>query len=287
MGGVVNTVKDALDMAVDAVKKVVEATVDIVELSIKTITVPTEIVWNTVVKGESFSGSIAKGIQDIAKGMGNIYDSLLDDSLGIDDNKFLGIKGGVFAKLGMLMRDFTKEHATTTVGISVIVAAIVASILFPPAYGFAGTVTLAAFEAGITSSMALMGVYYATLTVIALGISVIVSGIIDGAVLAMYGDSLLNSIYSFESGQEMLRIAGLAAIMDGTIYDKLAGGWMYDSQFAGGVYYDASNAANLGLSVGGEFSVSPHAARTQFGYIDSTLKDLPGDSNFSVIKTNV
>jgi hypothetical protein len=64
----------------------------------------------------------------------------------------------------------------------------------------------------------------------------------------------------------------------------LAGGWMYDSQFAGGVYYDSTNSASLSPSVGGEFALTPHAVRTQFGYQDMMMKNLPGDENFSVIK---
>ena len=72
--------------------------------------------------------------------------------------------------------------------------------------------------------------------------------------------------------------------MSGSIFDRLAGGVMYDSQFAGGVYYDASTCANLNISVGGEFALTPHAINTQFGYQDSTLKNLAGDENFSVLK---
>ena len=283
MGGVVDAIKGVVDDVVDAVKKVVEIAVDVVDLALETVMAPTKIVYDTVVKGESFSGSIAKEIQHLGKDLGDVYDSLLDDTLGIDDGKFLGISGGVFSKLGMLTRDFYKEHATQTIGIGIIVALIVISILFPPAYGLAGAVTLAAFEAGITSSILLMGVYYATLAAISLGISVIISGIIDGAMLAMY-PSLLDKIYLFEQEQETLRIAGLAAILDGSIYDRLAGGFMYDSQFAGGVYYDASKVANLDISVGGEFKLTPHAVNTQFGYQDSTLKDLAGSANFSVLK---
>ena len=96
--------------------------------------------------------------------------------------------------------------------------------------------------------------------------------------------NLLNDMFLFEEGQESLRIAGLTAIMSGSIFDRLAGGVMYDSQFAGGVYYDASTCANLNISVGGEFALTPHAVRTQFGYQDMTMKNLPGDKNFTVIK---
>lgn len=283
MGGVVKAIEKVVDPVVDAVKKTIEIAEDIGKISIDIVKAPTQIIYDTVIKGESFSGSVAKQIQEVGKDLGDIYNSLLDDTLGIDDGKFLGLKGGFFEKLGMLTKDFYHDHATETVGIAVIVALIVVSIIFPPAYGAAGAVALAAFEVGVTSSIALMTVYYATLTAISLGLSSIISGIIDGAILAMY-PNLLNDIFLFEQGQESLRIAGLTAIMSGSIFDRLAGGVMYDSQFAGGVYYDASTCANLNISVGGEFALTPHAVRTQFGYQDMTMKNLPGDENFSVIK---
>ena len=283
MGGVVKAIEKVVDPIVNVVKKTIEIAEDIGKISIDIAKAPTQIIYDTVIKGESFSGSVAKQIQEVGKDLGDIYNSLLDDTLGIDDGKFLGLKGGIFEKLGMLTKDFYHDHATETVGIAVIVALIVVSILFPPAYGVAGAVTLAAFEAGVTSSIALMTVYYATLTAISLGISSIISGIIDGAILAMY-PNLLNDMFLFEQGQESLRIAALTAIMSGSIFDRLAGGVMYDSQFAGGVYYDASTCANLNISVGGEFALTPHAVRTQFGYQDMTMKNLPGDENFSVIK---
>jgi hypothetical protein len=283
MGGLVSAIKDAIDDTVKLVNKAVDITIDIGKITLDTLIAPTQAIYDTIVKGESFSGSVAKQIQTLGKDLGNLYTSALDDTLGIDDGKFLGIKGGIFSKLGMLTRDFSNEHATQTIGISIIVALIIVSIIFPPAYSTAGAVTLAAFEAGVTSTFALMTVYYATLGAITLGISIVTSGIIDGAILSMY-PNLLNDMYLFEQGQEALRIATLTAIMDGSIYDRLAGGWMYDSQFAGGVYYDASTCANLNISVGGEFSLTSHAINTQFGYQDSTLKDLAGSDNFSVLK---
>ena len=297
MGGVVDTISNAVSDAVDTVsngikdtydsiedgaKKTVDILVQNIDLAIETILAPTQITYDTVIKGESFSGSISKQLQEIGRDMGDVYQLLLDDTLGIDDGKFLGIKGQFFEKLGMLTKDLYNDHATETVGIAIIVAMIVISILFPPAYGFAGTIAATAFEAGITSALALTTIYYATLTAVSLGVSTIISGVIDGAILAMY-PSLLDSMFLFEQGQESLRIAALTAIMSGSIYDRLAGGWMYDSQFAGGMYYDASNVANLNISVGGEFALTPHAVRTQFGYQDMMMKNLPGDTGFNVL----
>ncbi len=276
-------VKDTYDSIKDGVKKTVDVIVDVTDLTVEVIFGGVFITYDTIIKGESFADSIGKQIKEIGDDLGDVYNSLLDDTLGIDDGKFLGIKGGVFEKLGMLTRDFTNEHATQTVGIAIIVVLIVASILFPPAYGFAGTVALAAFEAGITSTIALMTVYYATLTAVSMGISAVVSGVIDAAILAMY-PSLLDSMFLFESQNEALRIAGLTAILTGSVFDRLAGGFLYDSGFAGNIYYDASSPADLSPSVGAEFKITPHAVRNHFGFIDNTMKNQAGDENFSVLK---
>lgn len=275
-------VKDTYDTIEDGAKKTVDILVENFDLAIETILAPTQITYDTIIKGESFSGSVSKQIQEIGRDMGDVYNGLLDDTLGIDDGKFLGIKGGVFSKLGMITKDLYHDHATETFAIGVIVAMIVISILFPPAYEFAGTIALAAFEAGVVSSLALTTIYYATLTAVSLGVSAIISGVIDGAILAMY-PSLIDNMLFFSKQEEILRMVSLSAIMNGTIFDRLAGGWMYDSQFAGSVYYDASTCANLDISVGGQLSLTPHAVRTQFGYVDSTLKDLAGSDNFSVL----
>lgn len=294
MGGIVKAVTGAIkdtvdfigdvaDKAVDAVKKTVEVATDIIDLAITTIVAPTKIIIDTVIKGESFKGSIAKQIQEMGKDLGDVYDSLLNDVLGIDDDGFLGIKGGIFSKIGQAVKDFSHDHATQTIGIGIIVAAVVVSILFPPAYGLATAVTTAAYTAGITSTFGLMAVWYTTLAVAYLGITVLTSGLIDGSVLAMYGRSVFDNIFMYEEAKEALRLAGLASILDGTIYDRLAGGWMYDSQFAGGVYYDAGNVANLGISVGDEFKVSPHLIGLEIGFIDNTMKNLPGDTGFNVL----
>ncbi len=284
MGGVVDVVKDVVDKVGDVFDKVIDIAVDAVDLAIKTLTVTTEVVYDTVVKGESFKKSISEGISDVSKDMGDLYDSLLDDALGIDDSKFLGLKGDFFSSLGSAVKDFTHDHATSTIGIGIIIAAVLVSVFFPPVYGVATAATVAAVNIGITSTFGILAVWYGTLAIVSLGISVIMSGLIDGAVIAMYGSSILENIYMYEEAKEALRLTNLAAVLDGSIYDKLAGGWLYNSQFAGNVYYDASQVANTNISVGEEMNISKHLIRTEFGYIDSTLKNLPGDVGFSVLK---
>jgi hypothetical protein len=280
----IDAVTDVGEKIVDASKKIAEVMKDSVNLVIDTTLAPFKIVYDTIIKGESFNKSIASNLQTIGKDLGNFYDSFIDDILGIDDNKFLGIKGVIFSQLGMLVKDFTHDHATETVAIGVIVAAIVASFFFPPAGELAATISMAMFDLGVTASItALNAIYFISYGIYLLGSSMLISGIISGAVLAMY-PSLLDNILFFEQNQELLRIAALSAIMSGSIFDRLAGGVIYDSQYAGGVYYDAGTCANPTISVGGEFYLSPQAINLQFGYQDTTLKNLAGDENFTVIK---
>lgn len=284
MGGVVDAIKDTYDTIEDGAKKTVEIIRDATDLAVDTVLAVPKIMYDTIIKGESFSNSIATQLQELGEDLGDLYNSLLDDTLGIDDGKFLGLKGGIFSRLGMITKDFYHDHATETIGIAVIVALIVLSFIMPPAGEIAAIVSMAMFDLGVTASItALNAIYFLSYGAYVLGTSLLISGVIDGAIIAMY-PSLLNNVFLFEQGQEALRIAALTAIMSGSIFDRLAGGVMYDSQFAGGVYYDASTCANLNISVGGEFALTPHAINTQFGYQDSTLKNLAGDENFSVLK---
>lgn len=62
---------------------------------------------------------------------------------------------------------------------------------------------------------------------------------------------------------------------------------MYASQFSGDVYYDATTVGNCNISVGGEFNLTPHAVRVNFGYIDSSLKNIAGEDNFSVVSMTI
>lgn len=288
---VVDVGKKAIEVTVDAVEKTVDATkkiAEIIEDNVKLVVdaalaVPI-ILYDTIIKGESFTKSIANQLQEIGSDLGDVYNSLLDDTLGIDDGKFLGLEGGIFAKLGQLTKDFYHDHATQTVAIGVIVALIVASFFFPPAGEMAATISMAAFDIGLTSTITVLNtIYFLSYGAYLLGTSLLISGIIDGAVLAMY-PSLLDNMFFFEQSQELLRVAALTAIMSGSIFDRFAGGVMYDSQYAGGVYYDAGTCANPTISVGGEFYLSPQAINLQFGYQDTTLKNLAGDENFTVIK---
>lgn len=281
MGGVAkavtNIVKDSIDVVNDVIVK------PIYDVAVK---IPLDTA-QAIVEGKSLKKSLAESIKTVAGDIANIYDRVGNKWLGINDDGFLGIKGGIFSKMGQFMQDLLKDHVVTTVGIGIAVAALVVSIFFPPAYSLATAAVVAATSVGITSTILIMGVWYVTLGIISLGISFLASTIIDAAVIAMYGDYIFGTLEYYENIKETIRIANLAAILDGSIYDKMAGGWMYASQFAGDVYYDAAKVGNCNISVGGEFSLTPHAIQINFGYVDTTLKNIAGEDNFSVVSMNI
>lgn len=263
MGGVVKAV-------VGVVKDVAKAAGDVIDFVAKKVVAPI--------------------VKVAGKLVANVYDVVGNKILGINDNGFFGIKGGIFSKMGQFFQDLLHDHVTQTIGIGIIVATLVVTIFYPPASSLTtqilGAGATAMVEAG-AASIFLTGVWYATYAAISLGLSILMNGLIEGSVIAMYGNQIYGELMHYENIKETLRITNLVAILDGSIFDKMAGGWMYASQFAGDVYYDATTVGNCNISVGGEFNLTPHAVRVNFGYIDSSLKNIAGEDNFSVVSMTI
>lgn len=260
---------------------VVKAVVGVVKDAVKVVGKVVDVIAKDIV---------APAIQLAGKIAATTYDIVGNKILQINDNGFLGIKGGIFSKMGQFFQDLLHDHVTQTIGIGIIVATLVVTIFFPPAVGLTtqilGAGATAMVEAG-AASMFLTGVWYATYAAISLGLSILMNGLIEGSVIAMYGNQIYGELMHYENIKETLRITNLVAILDGSIFDKMAGGWMYASQFAGDVYYDATTVGNCNISVGGEFNLTPHAVRVNFGYIDSSLKNIAGEDNFSVVSMTI
>lgn len=282
MGGVAKAVTSTVKKITSAVKKTIIN--PIVNLTYK---LPLGLVRDVVIRGKSFKKTLAKHINTIAQDIANTYNLVGNKWLGINDKGFLGIKGGIFSKMGQFMQDLLHDHVTQTVGIGIAVAALVVSIFFPPAYSIATAAVVASTAVTAGSVFLTMGVWYFTLAAVSLGVSFLASAIIDASIMAMYGSEILGSIASFEQAQEALRVTNLADVLSGTIFDKMAGGWMYASQFAGDVYYDATTVGNCNISVGGEFNLTPHAIAVNVGYVDSTAKNLAGDDYFNVVSMTI
>lgn len=242
MGGVVDFVKDVF---VDPIKEIVDA--------------PINIVVDTI-RGKSFTGAIEKETADIinalAKGMQRVYTDVLEP-LGVDDEGFFIFKGGIFAKMGQFVKDTMHDHAHTTVGIAVIVATIYFAWMYAPQLMtmFGAEMTLLAYEAGVAvSATALMGVYYGSMMIASFGLSAVMSGLISGSILGMYGE-LNYELLQYEYHQEKIKLASFGAVMSGSIFDRFAGGDLYNEVQAGGELYSIDQKPPLDASVLGEFKV--------------------------------
>jgi len=224
-----------------------------------------------IIQGKSFKRTFANSLADITKNIRDIYSLVGNKWLGINDDRFLGIKDKNLSKLGKITKDFLYDDAAQTIGFVVIaVVAVVAAIISIFTLGW-GTSIAGALLAVVTS------------VVMALAIGAIAEGLAQ----FIYDDYMKGVNSEIKAKEEKLRVSYLSDILNGSIFDKMAGGYLYASQFAGNIYYDATTPGNCNISVGGEFNLSPHCMRTNIGYVDSTLKNLAGDKNFSVVSMSL
>lgn len=289
--GGLNKVSNAVNNAVIG-KKLNNQIADVLIKPFENMTykLPLGLITDVVFQGESLKGTFAKHNTIIAGDLARSWSIVGNQWLGINDDGFLGIKGGIFSKIGQFLQDLLHDHVDQTLGIGIIVAVLFVSIFYPPAYSLTSAVLgteVAAMVAAGSASMFLSGVWYITYAIISYGVSALFNTMIDGAVLSMYGSQIFDTLLYYEELQETIRIVNLAAILDGSIFDKMAGGWMYASQFAGDVYYDATTVGNCNISVGGQFNLTPHAVQVNIGYIDTTMKNLAGNDNFSVVSLTI
>lgn len=241
--------------------------------AIKKVLKPVTKVVSKVIK---FAGDITK----------KIYKEVFDDILGIDSKRFLGIKGGIFGKIGQFLQDTFHDHVHKNLALGVVVAGVALGFYNPGAYGLASKAVYATYTAGFTSSLAIYGSYYGVLAASYVGVSLLASGLVNGAVLSMYPE-INQNINDYEEQKESARVGNLGDVLSGEVFDKMAGGKLYASQFAGDIYYEATTPGNLNISVGEPINISPLSVALNFGYIDSTLKNLAGDDGFSVVDMTI
>lgn len=210
-------------------------------------------------RGDSFTRAVAKGLDDVATSLQNVYNEVLDDWLGIDDEGIFGIKTGFTAKIGQAIKDITHDHARSTVGIIAAVVAVVGMY-------YVGTFTFEAV-AGILGGAA--AAYVSTtvlvLSVLAvLGLGLVLSGILSAvlsaAVTVMSVPETLRYITNKLEKVEMLetqaRLERFTDTVDGTVFGKMAGGVLYNEVYAGGSIYAYDQNNGLGTSVGEMFTIS-------------------------------
>jgi hypothetical protein len=78
-----------------------------------------------------------------------------------------------------------------------------------------------------------------------------------------------------------------ASVLDGTVYDKMAGGITYNDVMSGGNLWGATKVANTSFSVGEPLKLGRNVVRSNFPYskyAGSYNKNLAGDNTFSVLK---
>jgi hypothetical protein len=278
----------------DSVKKVVK---DVIVKPIKeVIDAPIRVVYDTLVKGKSFQDSLKKETADIIKAFGNasrtIYSEILKP-LGVDDENFFGIGGWLGDKLGTLVKDVTYDDAYQSVGIAAIVAVTILTWGYGSSFALsaANYMTVAAYGAGVSSSFALMATWYATQIVVYFGMSALLSGIIDAAVFVMLGGvAVFDLINRYNMIEEQKRVSYVSSIHDGSIFDNMAGGIVYNDIFAGGTFFDATQAPNTSCSVGELPQFGQNLIRLEFpfsNYAGEYDKNLAGDSNYSVLRYKI
>lgn len=67
------------------------------------------------------------------------------------------------------------------------------------------------------------------------------------------------------------------------VFEKMAGGVVYQGVFAGDMFFDATRGANTNFSVGEPYSMSRFAKQIHSPYIDFEPKNQAGTSSFSVV----
>lgn len=102
------------------------------------------------------------------------------------------------------------------------------------------------------------------------------------------GQGLSITGLSVKADQEYVAQAELTAmyyndVATGGIFDKLAGGRLYQGVFAGGIYYDATSSINTDFSVGKPFRMSKHSIRTNAPYSQFLPSNQAGTDTFTVV----
>lgn len=265
MGAVADFVQDIGNSVIDKVfddvlglESVAEGLGSIWDLGMEVISAPVDVAWD-VVEGESFSRSFGESLNRIANATQNFYSEVIDDWAGLDDRNWLGKQ----------LKDILYDHAHDTIAITAMIGIVVATwYLGPVIGGFAGELgglaVSMAFGAGMASTTALMAVYYVTYGLVylalSLGISLLMSGMIEGAMGQLLTPSSISTFVGqlshIEKLKEQVRSQNFSDTMDGTVFEKMAGGYVYNNTYAGGDIYSYDQKNSLDASVGGEFSAS-------------------------------
>lgn len=106
-----------------------------------------------------------------------------------------------------------------------------------------------------------------------------------------YGDGNTDANFLIAVAEAQAEVEAIASsnlefytdLASGTIFDKMAGGLLYDVKLAGNSYYDASSINNPKVSVGAGLNISKHSLRINNPYKDFEFPKLAGSDNWSVL----
>jgi len=152
-----------------------------------------------------------------------------------------------------------KEYIVEIVAVVLIIIAVIFQqyYLVPYISEYAGAITAAAYSAGITSSFGLMSVYWASYAIMYVVSGELLDGMTDMAISTMIGGVAL-SMLSYQ--REAANVGFMNSLLDGSIFDWLAGGENHNAVFAGGTLFSSTGMLERDTKM--------------FGNIPSTYTDL-------------
>lgn len=207
----------------------------------------------------NIKNEVAYTTQNWAEGLRQEWETITQpalDALGISTS----------SKIYTVAEDMMYKDAYQTASIvAAVILAVVSWYVGGLAAGWVGEslgVTMATGAGGITLSGALVE------AVVAVGVSALLSPAYEGVImtLILQGDmvgtmQMINKVLEIE---EMGRLNNFMNVMDSTIYEKMAGGHLYNDVWSGGSLYSYDQDPGLDASVGGLFEVSQGTRMVNF-----------------------
>jgi hypothetical protein len=260
VGKVADAVQDVTNSVIDKVvddalglENVSEGLKSINNVIIEVFAAPGNFVDYMLWHGDNFNEAFGKSLRDIAVANQGLYTNVLDKWLGLDDSTWLGSQ----------VKDLMYDHAMDTIGTIAIVALVVVS------WYLGGLLSgVAQYVGGLAASYATAAtsaaVYYAAYSVVYIGLSVGISLLYSGLLEGIFGElmtpdqlsNFIGQLSHIEKIKEQTRMQNFTDIMDGTVFEKMAGGYIYNNTYAGGDIYAYDQKDSLDASVGGQFQAS-------------------------------
>lgn len=261
MGGVASSVVgiplsgSIEDKAQSFIDKVEDLVVGEIKMSLTmNVTAPAKLI-GSIVSGDSWSGAFEEFGSDITQAHGDFLQTeylSVYKPLGLDDRSWFG----------KIIKDIYYDDAYSTAAIGVIVAALVLS------YVSAGTMSTWSAGAIAGAGAAMSGVAYAAYVsavilveiIVNMGIALIIGGVINGALSHLMNPKTIQiamqQLMRMQEQEAKLRYQNLIDVADGTVFEKMAGGVIYNETYSGGDLYEYDQKNSLAVSVGGEFGLS-------------------------------